>query len=85
MMVNSGRASSGIKRVTLAEPQGQGRLEGVGRVVALIGVVGVVTQEVDPLAALEIDDAQDLSPAHHTRPRRSRRNHVVNLDSAGNW
>src|SRR5262249_12414310 len=58
-------------------------LHGVGGVVALARIVGVVTEEVDRLLALEVDDPQGLTLLEHASPGRVGGKGAVFEDAAG--
>ena len=53
------------------------RADRVGRAVAVLVVVRVVTERVDGLRALEVDDPQPLPGGDHARPRFAGQLHVV--------
>src|SRR5262249_49013839 len=66
-----------IDAVPPGEKDGLGVLHRVRRVVALVGIRGVVAEEAHGLAALEVDDPEHLTPLQHARPILPGRDHAV--------
>ena len=75
-------AAVGVQHRAGAEKDAAADLHGIGGAVAILRMVRVVAQEIDPLFTLEVDEAHHLALRDHPAPGLARRDDRVLDDAA---